>query len=318
MELCSCCSRFDSCEIPKRKSLSTASPCELFSLPSDVSRDLYDGIADEVSKVIAYTRASVEEECASRPPTYNIDIPMEVPGDDLLGGIPRDLYLRFLNADLADSKSRDAFFGELGRFGDGFGEFYNHVLEATRNGDHDFAGDLAAVKADLGSMVERWEKAPEAFGGEKTDLDLISNIENVVGRTYYYAIEKRTPPVGAIRKHMEEKGEVFPCPEGVEVESLKDRDDVFRLNAWLDQGLSPFFRRSDDGVISLMMAVDFARWYATLYYLFAQDVIEKQEIKRCPVCRAHHRPAKKGPPGATCGKDSCRQAWRRRKQRDVD
>lgn len=285
MQLCEFCTQYNTCLLEKRMEEKTFDPCSTppFELIEGVPQDRYE----QVKALLLRVRSQAEAMSKDDRPVYKIDIPMAFTEKDVLGGIidlSRTLHLDFLETDLSDREQAKKFLDREDV------ELFI-VGNVKHEGGAVVAEDLKAVQADLKEMMGRWEKSPADFGIEEIPLNL-GDRKDIVAIVYR----------DAFIKHLGMSGD--------------GETDIFRLNVWVHKTLWFSFERTDKGVIKPFAALALGRlWYGILYFLFARDVIEQQEYKRCPVCEAIFRPPKTGPAGATCGKQKCKTALSRDPQR---
>jgi len=276
MQLCEFCTQNTTqpdgtiCRRDKREKGVLFAPCDDFTRRGDISQATYEQVKD----LLRHVRSQAEAEKRDDRPVYKIDVSMAFTEKDFLGGvvdIPRDLHLDLLETDLNDREQVEKFLNRE--------EVLRFIPKRWE------IEDLMAVQADLKEMMERWADSPADFGVEGIPLNL-GDRQDVVATVY------RGARLGL----------------GRFVEDGDKVNDVFRLTCWIRGCFEFSIERTAEGVIKPYALVALGRlWYGILYFLFAQDVIEGQEYKQCPVCKIFFRPdIKKGPLGATCGKPKCR------------
>lgn len=286
MQLCEFCTQYDTCHLDKRVRGLLFKSCSSppFERAEGISQDRYE----QVKALLLRMRSQAEAEAKDDRPVYKIDIPMEFTEKHIYGGvfnIPRDLHLDFLEVNLDEDKEVRTFLDrkEMKGFCSSEGDTSPPIP------------DLKAIQEDLREMVKRWEESPTDFGTEKIPLNLEGR-QDIVAGLYWRGI------ANDLVQQLFNKPPRNKCT------------DIDRLNAWM----SNFdFRvmRDRTGVVEPYVAPYPQYWLGILYFLFAKDVIEGQEYKRCPVCKIIFNPRiKKGPPGATCGKPKCRTYFSEHKE----
>ncbi|OGG56637.1 MAG: hypothetical protein A3F84_08415 [Candidatus Handelsmanbacteria bacterium RIFCSPLOWO2_12_FULL_64_10] len=228
---------------------------------------------EQVKEVLLRMRGQAEAERRDDRPVYKIDIPMEFTEKHISGGvfnIPRDLHLDFLKVNFDDDKEGRTFLNRLEAT-----PFYPDTL-----------WDLKAVQSDLKGMVERWATSPTDFGAEQIPLN-IEGRQDVVAEVYRKNISLLTWLIDD------------PHPRSC--------TDIHRLGAWFAT-LRFSIERSKTGIIKPRLSI--REWPSILYFLFAQDVIENQEYKRCPRCHNPFKSEQRENARPTCSR-ACLEAIRR-------
>ena len=101
MQLCECCTQFNSCHLEKRSAGDLFRPCDFFERIGEMSQGQYEALKEQIHRLQNQTKAAPRQRTI-----VDVDIPLEITIDDY----PHpNAWLKFLTVDLNDEKQRDQF-----------------------------------------------------------------------------------------------------------------------------------------------------------------------------------------------------------------